>query len=485
MNNLVFKSASEILSLIHNRQISSKEVLLAFLEQIEKYQPQINAITDLLDKKQLIDEAEKMDSMLAKGELMGPLHGLPMTVKDGLNVKGLISSLGTPSLKKNVAQEDAVLVKKLKNAGAIIIGKSNLPLYSIDYQTTNSWFGQTNNPYNTEHVVGGSSGGSAAALASGFTSLEMGSDVGGSIRVPAHFCGVCGFRPTEQLLSNRGQFLFPGKPQSHRLLVVAGPMARTVDDLLLAMSVLSIHTDISEIPPVDYNKSKWDGGKVKVAFSKSMYGLEIQEDYQELIKNFIGKIKEDGHSVQEDKPDYDADLAYRLNGRLTGYDTAAVSPVGTFLTSIYMFLFLLFKNKDIDWARSTYRGILMSPKMHQKTLDAKEKIGDQFLHFFNQYDVWITPVACISAFKHQKTGKPFIVNGKKIPYMTAIGRFNFDTTLGGHPVVVIPIGIGKNGLPVGISIHGRKWNDKKLLEIAKYFQEKYTNGFVIPPIFNS
>jgi amidase len=482
MENIVFKSSVEILSLIHSGKISSKSVLLAFLEQIDKYQAKINAITDLKDRDELIREAEEKDNMLNNGELIGPLHGLPMTVKDAFNVKGLISSMGVPSLQKNVAKEDAVLVKKLKNAGAIIIGKTNLPLFSIDWQTTNTWFGQTNNPYNTEYVAGGSSGGSAAALAMGFTPLELGSDAGGSIRVPAHFCGVCGIRPTEQTLSNRGQFLAPGKPQGQRQITVAGPMARTVDDLTLAMSVLTHQPEISEIYPVDFNRSSWDKSPLKIAYSKTMYGLEIQEDYQELITSFLNKIELAGHSLHVDQPEYDADLAYRINGRFMGFEIASGSPMPIFITKIFMFLFLFIKYRDIHWARSTYRGISMTPNMHLKTVEAKEKIGDQFIEFFNEYDLWITPVASITAFKHQRAGKPFLVNGQRVPYTDALGRFNFDTSVGGHPVVVIPIGVSKNGLPAGISLHGRKWEDKKLLEIAKEFQEQFTDGFIIPSL---
>jgi amidase len=331
-----------------------------------------------------------------------------------------------------------------------------------------------------EHVAGGSSGGSAAALAIGFTPLELGSGAGGSIRVPAHFCGVCGIRPTEQSLSNRGQFLMPGKPQGHRQLTTAGPMARTVDDLILMMSVLTQQAEVSEIAPVDFNRSTWDGSPLKIAISKTMYGLEVDKEYQNIIDQFLDKIRSAGHLMTEDKPKYDADLAYKINGRLFGYEVAAGAPMPPFLTSLFIFMFIWFKYRDINWARSAYRGILMKPKMHLRTLEQKDKIGDQFINFFNQYDIWITPVASIAAFKHQKAGKPFLVNGKKLAYTDAIGRFNFDTSVPGHPVVVIPIGITKAGLPVGISIHGRKWADKKLLEIAKAFQEQFTNGFVIP-----
>jgi len=186
----------------------------------------------------IINEAKDKDRLLENREVLGPLHGLPMTVKDTYNVLGLISSNGNPKLKSNIVNTDAALVARLKDAGAIINGKTNLALYALDWQSTNPWFGQTNTPYNLDHVVGGSSGGSAEALASGFTALELGTDAGGSIRVPAHFCGVCGIRTTESALSNRGNGVTPGLPRLARYLISNGPLARNIYDLLLVMEVL-------------------------------------------------------------------------------------------------------------------------------------------------------------------------------------------------------------------------------------------------------
>jgi amidase len=483
---LPFLSASEILEQIHSRKISSVDVVLAFLEQIEKYNPIINAITDLRSKADLIEEANEKDRLLAEGILLGDLHGLPMTVKDSFNVKGLKTSNGHPSYRNNVATEDAELIKRLKSSGAIIMGKTNLPLFSIDWQSTNFWFGQTNNPYDVSRVPGGSSGGSAAALAMGFTPLELGSDVGGSIRVPAHFCGVCGIRTTEQALSNRGQFKFPGKPQGHRLLTVSGPMARNVDDLLLALKVLWMDGNmLSELPPVDFNASAWNGEKLKIAFSPTLYNLEVDNEYKALIDGFIKKLALVGHSIEEDKPIYDSNKAYELNGILMGHEVDACSPVPSILTKVFFYMFILFKYRDFSWAAGMWKGIGISSGRYMKALEEKEKIGDSFCEFLTDYDVWITPVASIPAFKHQMAGKPFIVNGKKVKYTDAIGRYSFDTAIGGHPIVVIPLGQTKGGLPVGISLHGKKWTDKRLLEIARYFQQ-FTEGFKIPnmPIVN-
>ncbi|HEX8545699.1 MAG TPA: amidase [Cytophagaceae bacterium] len=478
--NIPFLPAAEILDDIHSRKISVEDVVKAFLTQIRKYNYEINAITDLRGEEDLLEEARNKDELLAKGILLGDLHGLPMTVKDSFNVKGLKTSNGHPLYKDNIATEDAELVKRLKASGAVIMGKTNLPLFSIDWKSTNFWYGQTNNPYDRSRVPGGSSGGSAAALAIGFTPLELGSDAGGSIRVPSHFCGVCGIRTTEQALSNRGQFKFPAIPQGHRMVTVSGPLARNVGDLLLALKVLwTDGNELSEIPPVGFNASGWSGGKLRIAYSSTLYNLEIDKEYSTLIEVFLDKLRLDGHSVQENKPIYDANEAYELNGVFMGHEIDACAPVPSILTKIFFYFFILIKYRDFTWAAGVWKGIGMSASKLMEALEKKERIADSFLDFFNNHDVWITPVASIAAFKHQKTGKPFVVNGKKVKYTDAIGRFSFDSSLGGHPIVVIPLGQTKEGLPVGISIHAKKWTDKRLLEICKYF-EKFTEGFRIP-----
>jgi amidase len=481
-SELPFLSAVEILDKIHSKKISIEEVVKMFLARIKRYNPVINAITDIRTDEDLLEEAREKDKLLDEGVILGDLHGLPMTVKDGFNVIGLKTSNGHPSYRNNIATEDAELVKRLKNSGAIIMGKTNLPLFSIDWQSTNFWFGQTNNPYDINRVPGGSSGGSAAALAMGFTPLELGSDAGGSIRVPSHFCGICGIRTTEQALSNRGQFKFHGKAQGQRMVTTSGPMAKNVDDLLLALNVLWTNGKLlSEIPPVDFHSSSWEGEQLKIAYSSTLYNLEVDLEYQSLITAFLNELKLDGNILQEDKPIYDAEKAYDLNGVFMGHEIDASSPTPSFLTKIFIYFFILIKYRDHAWAKGASKGIGISSADFMKALDEKDSIADSFSGFFEKYDIWITPVASIPAFKHQKAGKPFLVNGKKVKYTDAMGRFSFDTAMGGHPVVVIPIGQTKEGLPVGISIHGKKWTDKRLLQIARYF-EKFTDGFKKPQL---
>lgn len=485
MNNILFKSAKETLKAIQDQSYSIEEILLAHLKQIELYNPSINAITDMYSKSKLIQLAQKQDKALKNGQNLGVLHGLPITIKDSYHVKGLISSNGAPHLKNNRVNSDSVLVDRLRKAGAIIIGKTNLPLLAIDWQSTNKWFGQTNNPYDLERVAGGSSGGSAAALAAGFSALEMGSDAGGSIRVPAHFCGVCGVYPTEGALSGRGHLATPNQPRSIRYITGCGPMARTVDDLILGMEAIwgqgeAIH---AEIPPVPFQQYTLDKNKpLKIAYSNSLGGVELDQEYKAVYDNFINKLKANDFILQEAKPEYDTQKAIQIWGSVVGFDFSVGLPSLMPFKKWLIYLFIYSKYKCSTWAKSLSKGINISPKNYAKALEEKELISDQFNAFFNDWDIWITPVAAIPAFKHQAAGKAFQINGKKVPYTHAFMPYNFATAIMGHPIVTIPIGQTASGLPVGIQIHGRRWKDYQLLEIAKIL-EGLTGGFKIPKMF--
>ncbi len=484
MKSILFHSATAIVQQIRDKEISCESVVHQFLEQINKYNDTINAISDLRDYDDIISEAKDKDKLLEKGEILGPLHGLPVTVKDTYNVLGLISSNGNPKLKNNIASTDADLVTRLKKAGAIILGKTNLALYALDWQSTNPWFGQTNNPYDIDYVVGGSSGGSAAAIASGFTALELGTDAGGSIRVPAHFCGVCGIRTTESALSNRGNGVTPGLPRLARHLISNGPIAKSVDDLLLAMEVLwndgQRHT---ENPPVPLKQYQYKGEKLNIAYSPTLDGLLLDEGYNRIYKAFIDKIHQSNHELTQSKPGYSSNTLINLWGRIAGFDFGAALKRVPF-KGLISYFFINTKYKDVQWAKGMSQGATSSHFQYAKALQLKDEVSDTFAQFFQKYDIWITPVSIAPAFKHQKPGIPFEVNGWRVPYTRAFIPFNFPSTIPGHPIVVIPIGVTKKGLPVGVQIHGQRWHDYKLLQIAKEL-EKLTDGFQVPNMFNT
>jgi len=474
IHNDTLKSLNEFK--IKTRQISVEQVCISFLTQIKKHNKELNAICELRNENEILAEAREKDNLLQKQNADGLLFGLPITVKDTFWVNGLKNSNGDPLQRNYVAKKDAELIQILKKEGAIIIGKTNIPLFCIDWQTNNFWNGRTNNPYDISRVAGGSSGGSAVAVSAGFSPLELGSDAGGSIRVPAHFNGICGLRPTENLLSNAGHLQAPNKPLGNRNIVVPGPLAKNVDDLLLMMNVLTKNC------PIQYNKelenSSLELKDIKIAYSETINNTEIDNEYLEIFKNFIQKIKNQTDKIETAHPIYDEQKAYLEYNKVIGFEMGVNNPRIPFM-SYFLYLFILLKYRDHNWAKGMSIGQRASNLTYGKAIDYKSKISKIYNDFLTEYDVWITPVCSFEAFKHQNAGKPFVINGKNVSYTKAMASFNFTTAFSGHPIVVIPIGKKANGLPVGIQIHSKKWTDKRLLCIAKLL-EKMTNGYEIP-----
>ncbi|HKA52061.1 MAG TPA: amidase family protein, partial [Candidatus Binatia bacterium] len=237
MSELAYATAMELAKKIRQREVSSREVLDHLLERVATLDPRINSVVTVAAERARA-EADAADAAVARGEIRGPLHGVPMTVKDSFQTAGMRTTAGAPELADFVPHEDAWPIARLRAAGAVIFGKTNLPIYAGDLQSYNKVFGATNNPYDLSRTPGGSSGGSAAALACGFTPLELGSDIGGSIRLPSHMSGVVGHKPSYGIVPAHGQI--PGPPGTLTLadLAVAGPMARSVEDLELGLEIM-------------------------------------------------------------------------------------------------------------------------------------------------------------------------------------------------------------------------------------------------------
>jgi len=289
-------------------------------------------------------------------------------------------------------------------------------------------------------------------------------------------------RPTENYLSNRGHVKVPKKPQGRRHIITPGPLAKNIDDLMLMMQVLGDNSKyrLPELPNIDFNHSQWDKKSLNIAYSNTINNIEVDNEYSKLFNNFIAEIKNESHNFQIDHPKYDEDKAYLECNKLISFEVGVNFPKAP-LVSTFMYCFFRLKYKDHLWAKGMALGVKLSNTKYAETIDYKDYFSKIYDTFLTTYDIWITPVCSFEAYKHQKAGKPFIINGKKIGYTKAIAGFVFTTGLSGHPIVVIPIGKKKNGMPVGIQIHSRKWTDKKLLEIAKYF-EQFTDKFISPEI---
>ena len=316
MLDLPFRSARQLAAGVRKKEIGCLELLDLYLARVERYDAAINAVV-VRDFDRARRRARAADRALAKGDVWGPLHGVPITVKESYDVAGLPTTWGLPSLKEHIAAKNALAVDRLVGAGAVLFGKTNVPVYLADWQSFNAIYGTTNNPWDLARAPGGSSGGSAAALAAGLTGLEAGSDIGSSIRNPAHFCGVFGHKPTWGIIPRHGQSL-PGQVAAVDMDVV-GPLARSADDLALALSVMAGPDPIEaagwqlHLPPARQKRLRDFKVAVMLEAPESAVDSEVQDRLQGLA-DFLGrqKVKVDDRA----RPAIDTDEAFRVYVRL-------------------------------------------------------------------------------------------------------------------------------------------------------------------------
>lgn len=309
-----FAPAHLLADAIRARKISATEVLEHHLARIARYNPQLNAIVTL-DEESARERAHAADAKLASGAEVGPLHGVPMTLKDGHATAGMRTTIGIQAFANHVPSEDSTVAARLKRAGAIIIGKTNVPPRLRDIQTFNPIFGRTNNPWNMERTPCGSSGGAAAALAAGLVPLEIGSDAGGSIRGPAHCCGVFGFKPTERTVPVTGSYADPPTMQRNfRILLSIGPLARTVDDLILAHRVIAgADGRDTEVPPLLPQAVRVPSlGKLRIAWAPTFPDVPAAAEIQLAIEGFASELSHAGAHVEERLPAVDFAMERQL-----------------------------------------------------------------------------------------------------------------------------------------------------------------------------
>ncbi|HHP7230341.1 MAG TPA: amidase, partial [Xenococcaceae cyanobacterium] len=321
--NIVYATATQLAQMIRDKEVSAVAVLDAYLKQIDKHNAKINAIITL-DAAKARTRAKQADEALARGENWGALHGVPITIKDTIETAGLLTTAGYPPLKDYIPSEDATTVARLKAAGAIIFAKTNPAKLAGDYQSKNPLFGQTNNPWDLERTVGGSSGGSASAVAAGFSPLDIGSDVAGSIRVPAHYCGVYGFMPTDRRVPTTGHIPpLPGKPNYIRHMLRIGPLARSVEDLQLCFSLIA-GADIRqpEIPPVPLDKpTDKKLSDLRIAWTYGVDFLPISQDTRSCIQTAINCLSDAGCYLEQCNPtDLDWEEALAIYSAFASYE---------------------------------------------------------------------------------------------------------------------------------------------------------------------
>ena len=479
---MIFDSAHEILEKIKQREVSSLEVLESFLAQVEKVNPKINAIV-ALDIERAKEKAKEADNKISLKSKLGPLHGLPMTIKDAFEVEGIVSTGGNPAWKDNIPKRNAEAVQRLVDAGAIIFGKTNVPFLSSDLQSFNKIYGTTNNPWDLERTPGGSSGGSAAALAAGMTPLELGSDIGGSIRVPAHFCGLYGHKPSYNIISEVGHMPPPpGSILTGNGLSVAGPLARSPEDLEIALDVLvSAQEQDSQAWKVKLPKARTKKTKeLKIAVWPDEPYAEADNEITNLIKDTAKDLKHAGAKVETVDLPVSFEEIDKIYSLLLNPLMLAGSPKETFETLAKLNESL--DPNDVSELAKVARGSVLKHADWVLVNAMRQNMRQKWREFFNKFDVILCPTCITPAFKHNHNPvheRKLTINGKDDEYLRAT-LWAGPAVSAGLPSTNVPIGMSSNNLPISMQITGPYLEDKTCLEVAKVVRN-LRGGFKIPP----
>ncbi|MDQ3707379.1 MAG: amidase [Chloroflexota bacterium] len=446
MQDLTSLTATQLALAIREGRASSIEVLEAYQARIAERNPALNAIVTL-DEEGARRRAAESDAALARGELRGPLHGVPMTLKDGHSTAGMRTTSGHPPLADYVPAKDGTVAARLKEAGAIITGKTNVSPRLRDIQSHNDLFGRTNNPYDLERTSGGSSGGAAAALAACMTPLEIGSDLAGSIRIPAHFCGVYGLKPTEYRVSMHGHIPdVPGVVRSHRNMWSIGPLARSVEDLELAFRIIAGPDGRDHaVPPIPLREvPDLVAGELRIAWAPTFPGVPVAGEIRQALHKVAAGLERAGAQVEE---------------KLPGVDFGEIARTRTVLSEV------------MNYDEAPTQEVPSVPELYT-ALHRRDAIISAWEDFFGEWDALLCPVCMVTAFPHCPTNTPLEVEGETVNYWRAIGHtapFNFT----GHPVVVVPIGRDTAGLPIGIQVVGKRWDEERLLGISRVLEAMF------------
>ena len=485
--NLAYQSVSSLRAMLDARQVSARELVAHAIARIGTHDGAINAVV-VRDFERAAATATEADAALARGE-RAPLLGIPMTVKEAFNVGGLPTTWGFPNGRDWRPADDASPVSRLKAAGAVIIGKTNLPTGISDWQSFNAIYGTTNNPFDLKRTPGGSSGGATAALAAGYVPLELGSDISGSIRVPAHFCGVFGHKPTSGLVGQRGHAP-PGAPPSSfdfsYGLGVCGPLARSAADLELALDILA-GPDLPDAMayrltlPAPRREQLRDF-RILVVDDHPL--LPVATEIREALDEFANRLARSGASVSRSSallPDL-AESA-RLHTRMV-INTLAFGRPPEFFERLRAEAAVL-KGDDKSLKAERTRAPLLTHMQWVAAEFDRIRLRQQWAMLFRQFDVVLCPPFSVTAFPHDQNpdqeARTIEIDGQSLPYRSLI-VWATAATPPGLPATVMPIGHSKAGLPIGVQIIGPFLEDRTTLAFAKAAEREF-GGFAPPPGF--
>jgi amidase len=478
-----YRSAGDLAQSLLKKEVSALELTDQFIARIEALDGDLNAVP-VRDFTRAREAAKEADAALARGERQ-PLLGVPVTIKESYNVAGLPTTWGIPEARDFVPKEDALAVARLKRAGVVILGKTNVPFVLGDWQSYNDIHGATNNPWDRTRTPGGSSGGSSAALAAGFGPLSLGSDIGGSLRVPAHFCGVCAHKPTHGIVASRGH-VPPGLPAlpGGVDLAVIGPMARSVDDLILTLDTIAGPDETADgrayrlsLPAARHDKL----ADFRVLFIAEHPLLPTSPEVGASLELLAKRLTAAGVDVQRETPPLpDLAASALLYVKLLNAVISARLPEDRY-QEIRAAIEKI-PADDQSLVAELARGAAMSHREWQRADFARQRLKQQWRALFREFDVVICPPAATPAFRHdpsmpQETRK-IDVGGKEFPYLHLLVWAELATTCG-LPATVIPIGV-TDTLPIGVQIIGPEFEDRTPLAFARAIEREF-GGFTAPP----
>jgi len=474
LDELYFAPAHKLLSMLLAREVSSTELTRAFYERIGKVNPRLNAIVTLCEERALREAAESDRRLSAKNGIR-PLEGLPITIKECISTEGVRSTDGMKILEHNVPERDAPTVARYRQAGAVMIGKTNIPEMAMDYDCENPVFGATSNPWNPGRVPGGSSGGEAAALAAGFCALGLGSDYGGSIRVPSHFSGVVGLKPSWGTIPGSGHLFgpfdafAPGPPPVASMATI-GPMARYVDDLTLAYNILRGPDPSSPytVPSNEARPETVDIKQVRCALFTNGGGVPVSNEIRAAVERAAKALQKAGVEVEEATPPIQ-----RARELWWLYATAdGGRPLNEAM------------GDKVSLSRPRLRQFLFQPQPGKSAAEffgiaiQRDVFRIELAKFMERYPIIIGAPFCVTAFEHG--AMEVDIDGSKCPLFEA----NWPAlwvNCAGLPGAVVSGGRDKDGLPIGVQVVGRAFGEETVLAIAKALEQEL-GGFQRPPL---
>ena len=464
---------------IKNKEISSLELTQHYIERIEKYDGDINSVI-VKTFDEAILAATEADEAISKKQELNILHGVPMTIKESYNIEGQSTTWGIPDFKGNIAKEDGLAVKRFKKSGAHFLGKTNVPLNLADFQSYNDIYGTTGNPWDVKTTPGGSSGGSAAALAAGFTSLEAGSDIGGSIRNPAHYCGVFGHKPSHAIIPSSGHELIPNVPEPD--LSVCGPLARSAKDLEIALDIMAGPIEREsrgwQLNLPESRRSNLKDFKVAIWSNDEIAPVskEIAERCEEVGKN----LESVGVNVSyAAKPDHDflkSEINYQLllqSVMQSGMSEEEFKKIEEIANNL--------EPDDFSAEAILARGTVLSHRNWIRQNYAREQTKISWENFFNKWDILICPQLATTAIEHDHrkiSDRTIMVDNQEQRYFQQI--FWPGLAVNAHlPSTVFPTGLSRDGMPIGLQAIGGAYEDKTTIKFAELYEQEF-KAFVMP-----